>query len=237
MAEDDSPSIVGVVVVAAEHGEVFDCPTRPEILIMAKTYALLAALFTCVLAASGCAVNNGDTQSPQETTTASSTSAPTITTAPTTTTRVPPPPAPTPEPAPVITPTPAPITFECGDPTMYEYGTALYSDGTIGYEASCDTPPADRVLRYCDYGGVAVYTDGSYSTTDPACLQPAPAPSAGDAGYPYDPSQDRNGDGVVNGYERCGTACGEAPTSGETQMQYGCEEGWIDPQTCAQAGY
>ncbi|MFV9431592.1 MULTISPECIES: hypothetical protein [Rhodococcus] len=120
---------------------------------------------------------------------------------------------------------------------MYDYGTALYSDGTIGYEASCDTRPAEPVLQYCDYGGVAVYTDGSYSTTDPACAKPAPAPSSGDSGYPYDPSQDRNGDGVVSGYERCGTACGEAPTSGETQMRNGCEEGWIDPQTCAQAGY
>ena len=131
----------------------------------------------------------------------------------------------------------APITFECGDPTMYEYGTAVYSDGTIGYESSCDTPPPNRVLQYCDVGNVAVYTDGSYSTSDPACLDPAPAPPAGESGYPYDPAQDRNGDGVVNGYERCGTACGEDPTSGETQMQYGCEEGWIDPETCAQAGY
>ena len=203
--------------------------------MMAKTYALSVALFTCMLAVSGCAGNGDDTQRPPETAPVSSTSAPTVSEVPITTTTSVPPPAPAPEP--VITPAPAPITFECGDPTRYEYGTAVYSDGTIGYEASCDTPPAERVLQYCDYGGVAVYTDGSYSTTDPACLQPAPAPSSGDLGYPYDPSQDRNGDGVVNGYERCGTACGEAPTSGEIQMQNGCEEGWIDPQTCAQAGY
>ncbi|MEE2034791.1 hypothetical protein [Rhodococcus chondri] len=205
---------------------------------MSKTHALLAALFTCVLAVSGCASNNDSPQSPSETTvptSASTTTQTPTTTTTTTTTGLPPPPAPPPEP--VVTPAPVAITFECGDPTMYEYGTALYSDGTTGYEPTCDTPPADRVLRYCDYGGVAIYTDGSYSTTDPACLQPAPAPSGGDTGYPYDPSQDRNGDGVVNGYERCGTACGEAPTSGETQMQYGCEEGWIDRQTCAQAGY
>ncbi|MDV6246952.1 hypothetical protein R1X32_04795 (plasmid) [Rhodococcus opacus] len=203
---------------------------------MSTTRALVTVLFLCVLAVSGCA--GSDTSIPNATSTGSP--PPTTTTLPTTTSAPPPPVVE--EPAPALAPesevTPEPITFECGDPTLYQYGTALYSDGTTGYEPSCDTPPPNRELRYCDYGGTAVYTDGSYSTTDPACLQPAPAPSgSGESGYPYDPSQDRNGDGVVNGYERCGTACGDAPTSGEIQMQNGCEAGWIDPDTCAQAGY
>lgn len=33
-------------------------------------------------------------------------------------------------------------------------------------------------------------------------------------GYPYIAEEDRNGDGVVNGYERCGLACGQELTSG-----------------------
>jgi hypothetical protein len=108
--------------------------------------------------------------------------------------------APLAPPPPVVEPEPEPVTFECGDPTLYQLGTAIYSDGSTGYEAACDTyvpPPADN-----------------------------------QTGYPYDPSQDRNGDGVVNGYERCGLACGEEPTSGDIQTQYGCEQGYITGPAC-----
>lgn len=67
---------------------------------MAKTYALLAVLFTCALAVSGCAGDNGDTQSPPKTTATSSTAAPTPSAASTTTTpSAAPPPAPSSEPA------------------------------------------------------------------------------------------------------------------------------------------
>ncbi|WP_254593076.1 hypothetical protein [Prescottella equi] len=138
----------------------------------------------------------------------------------------------------------APVTFECGDLSIYQSGTALYPDGTTGYEASCDTyvPPATtaapaKVLRYCDYPGTAIYTDGSYSTTDPACAtMRAEAntntnPNPG-GGYPYDPEEDLNGDGVVHGYERCGVRCGKAPTSGDIQTQYGCEQGYITGRDC-----
>ena len=136
----------------------------------------------------------------------------------------------------------APVTFECGDLSIYQSGTALYSDGTTGYEASCDTyiPPATtaaraKVLRYCDYPGAAVYTDGSYSTTDPACAamraETNTNPHPG-GGYPYDPEEDRNGDGVVHGYERCGVRCGKAPTSADIQTQYGCEQGYITGRDC-----
>lgn len=143
-------------------------------------------------------------------------------------------------PPPSSTPEVAPITFVCGDLSLYQSGTALYSDGTTGYEASCDTyvSPAttqasERVLRYCDYPGTAVYTDGSYSTTDPACAEMrAEANTNPGGGYPYDPDEDRNGDGVVNGYERCGVKCGKEPTSGDIQTQHGCEQGYITGPAC-----
>lgn len=145
---------------------------------------------------------------------------------------------------PSSTPEIVPITFECGDLSIYQSGTALYSDGTSGYESSCDTyvPPvtteaASKVLKFCDYPGTAVYTDGSYSTTDPACASMRAEantntnPNPG-GGYPYDPEEDLNGDGVVNGYERCGVRCGKAPTSGDIQTKHGCEEGYITGRLC-----
>lgn len=36
---------------------------------------------------------------------------------------------------------------------------------------------------------------------------------------------------VIN-YERCGLACGEDPTSGEIQLQHGCEQGYITGPQC-----
>ncbi|MBC2590731.1 hypothetical protein H0B42_20085 [Rhodococcus aetherivorans] len=136
-------------------------------------------------------------------------------------------------------PQPEPVTFYCSDLSVYQSGTAIYSDGSTGYEASCDTyvAPAPPTLWYCDYPGVAVYTDGSSSSTDPACVQPATGTSEAEIGgdatsYPYNPDEDRNGDGVVQGYERCGLACGEAPTSGDIQTQYGCEQGYITGPQC-----
>ncbi|MGW5075806.1 hypothetical protein [Rhodococcus sp. NPDC004095] len=156
-------------------------------------------------------------------------------------------------PAQTTTPEAAAITFECGDLTAYESGTAFYSDGSVGYEEACDTyvplptteAPA-KVLQYCDYPGTAVYTDGTYSTTDPACAaMRAEAEARNNAntnpnpggGYPYNPEEDRNGDGVVNGYERCGVLCGDAPTSGDIQTQHGCEQGYIGREICEQYGW
>lgn len=157
-------------------------------------------------------------------------------------------------PVPSSSPTPevVPITFECGELSVYESGTALYSDGTTGYEAVCDTyvPPTTeapaKVLMYCDYPGTAVYTDGTSSGTDPACATMRAETEAREnantnpnpgGGYPYDPEEDRNGDGVVNGYERCGVRCGKAPTSGDIQTQHGCEEGYIGREICEQYGW
>lgn len=146
-----------------------------------------------------------------------------------------PPPSPSPPPAPVEPAAlPAPVTFECGDFSLYQSGTALYSDGTTGYEASCDTyqAPVEKVLWYCDYPETAVYTDGTSSGTDPVCIYDDEPVNPG-GGYPYIASEDRNGDGVVNGYERCGLACGEEPTSGDIQTQHGCEEGYITGEFCS----
>ena len=141
-------------------------------------------------------------------------------------------PAPSPPP-PVTTPAPQPqpVTFVCGDLSLYQSGTALYSDGDTGYEAVCDTyvAPAAPEFSYCDYGGTAVNTDGSYSVNDPRCAGSVPPV---ESGYPYNEAEDRNGDGVVNGYERCGIQCGEEPTSGDIQTQYGCEQGYITGPQC-----
>ncbi|MCZ4275135.1 hypothetical protein [Rhodococcoides yunnanense] len=117
--------------------------------------------------------------------------------------------------------------------SLYQSGTALFSDGTTGYESSCDThqAPVEKVLWYCDYPETADYTDGTSSGADPACIHDDEPGNPG-GGYPYIASEDRNGDGVINGYERCGLACGEEPTSGDIQTQYGCEEGYITGELC-----
>lgn len=157
---------------------------------------------------------------------------------------------PQPSPPPTTAPEVAPVTFECGDTSLYQSGTALYSDGTTGYEPTCDTyvPPTTtspvKELMYCDYPGTAVYTDGTASATDPACATMRAEAKEGEpvnpnpgGGYPYDPEEDRNGDGVVNGYERCGLRCGKPPTSGDIQTQHGCEQGYIERELCEQYGW
>ncbi|MHA6802912.1 hypothetical protein [Salinifilum ghardaiensis] len=49
-----------------------------------------------------------------------------------------------------------------------------------------------------------------------------------ETGYPYDYEQYDQ----LPGYQQCGTACGQEPTSGEVQQQYGCEQGWIPAEQC-----
>ncbi|GAA2345937.1 hypothetical protein GCM10009854_23510 [Saccharopolyspora halophila] len=44
-----------------------------------------------------------------------------------------------------------------------------------------------------------------------------------DTGYPYPEEQYDE----LHGYQQCGTACGQDPTSGELQHQHGCEQGYI----------
>ncbi|MDJ0396584.1 hypothetical protein QMK17_25105 [Rhodococcus sp. G-MC3] len=141
------------------------------------------------------AYGSADTSTTDDLATTSASSA-TVNAAPTTTAALPPVTTTTDEPAAL----PAPVTFECGDFSLYQSGTALYSDGTTGYEPSCDTyqPPAEKILWYCDYPQTAVYTDGTSSSTDPACIHDEPQNPGG--GYPYIASEDRNGDGIVNCY-------------------------------------
>ncbi|WP_261777232.1 hypothetical protein [Rhodococcoides kroppenstedtii] len=164
----------------------------------------------------------------------------TITAAPTASSSAAPPTVPSTTIEPVVSPEPAPLTFECGDLSLYQSGTALYSDGSTGYEASCDTyvPPAPKTLWYCDYPQTAVYSDGTSSSIDPACFTSEPEPTNPNpgGGYPYIAEEDRNGDGVVNGYERCGQACGQEPTSGDIQTQHGCEAGYITGPLCERFG-
>ncbi len=184
---------------------------------------LSIAVIAIALACLSCS-NDGATEPPSDNPPVSRGSSPAS--APPTLTVEPPPP---PTQAPV--PQPQPVTFQCGDLGLYQSGTALYSDGTTGYEAECDTyvAPAPPEFRYCDYGGTAVFTDGSYAVNDPRCTATVPSQ---ESGYPYNESEDRNGDGVVNGYERCGVLCGEEPTSGDIQTQYGCEQGYITGPQC-----
>ena len=192
---------------------------------MSRLTVWFAAAALCALSVAGCSTSGPDRPAPSAPSSAPVQTSPAGASAT---------PAPSPLPAESTTVAEQPVTFECGDPSLYQSGTALYSDGTTGYDASCDTAPTPvaPTLRYCDYGGVAVYTDGGYSSTDPACQDTRPVEETGTSGYPYDPSQDRDGDGTVSGYERCGTLCGEAPTSGETQLQYLCQQGTVTGPSC-----
>jgi hypothetical protein len=72
-------------------------------------------------------------------------------------------------------------------------------------------------LQFCDYRGTAVYTGDSFSTGDPAWvnLELVPTNPKPGGGYPQIAEEDRNGAGVVNGYERCGLVCGQEPTGGD----------------------
>ncbi|WP_255222138.1 hypothetical protein [Nocardia otitidiscaviarum] len=189
---------------------------------------LIAASAVSVLLVAGCSADDTSPAPPTPSSSAPTTVSPSDDSPPT--------PA-TPQTTVEVTAPPGQITFECGDTSLYQSGTALYSDGSTGYEPSCDTyvPPPERTLLHCDIGGAAVYTDGSYSATDPRCSYLADEPNSNPnpgGGYQYNPEEDRNDDGVVNGYERCGVLCGDPPTSGDIQTQHGCEEGYITGPSC-----
>lgn len=47
-------------------------------------------------------------------------------------------------------------------------------------------------------------------------------------GYPYSQQQHTR----LPGHLRCGTACGQPPTSGEQQLRHLCDRGLIDPARC-----
>lgn len=195
---------------------------------MRITLAIASLALFCAQALTGCSSQTPPTPTEPSTTTTTSATATSVTSSPATT---------APEATEPVAVT-APVTFECGDFSLYQSGTALYSDGTTGYEPSCDTyvPPAAKVLMYCDYPQTAVYTDGTSSSTDPACIHDEPTNPNPGGGFPYIAEEDRNGDGVVNGYERCGLACGQEPTSGDIQTEHGCEQGYITGPLCDRFG-
>lgn len=81
---------------------------------------------------------------------------------------------------------------------------------------------SEPTFLYCEYG-TAIYSDQSYVVGDPRC----PQPTANEDPYSRDYKCDEQGtnctypDGSpVPGYRRCGTQCGEAPTSGEVQRKW-----------------
>lgn len=127
---------------------------------------------------------------------------------------------------PVERPQNEPATFACGDPSLYERGTAIYSDGTTGFEAQC--------------GPGITNPYGPQSRGDAVV---APGQEFSDFGQPVEridgiAGVDTNGDGVLSGFERCGTSCGDAPTSGEIQTKNGCEQGWItDEALCSKVDW
>ncbi|MCX5042457.1 hypothetical protein OG921_04625 [Aldersonia sp. NBC_00410] len=130
----------------------------------------------------------------------------------------------------------------CGDYGVQEKGTTFYTDGTTGWTQYC----ADVWMTGYD----AAHSDVSESSPCPG-LGYRPMTQAecdvvldaeSNAGVPTwdqdsDTWTDENGDGVMQGYERCGTACGDAPTSGEIQSRWACEQGTMDAATCRQLGY
>ncbi|WP_188543698.1 hypothetical protein [Rhodococcoides trifolii] len=86
----------------------------------------------------------------------------------------------------------------------YEFGTTHMSDGTLMYTADCNDynqqQKADQQAQApVDPGTTA---DRGYTCTDAGCVYP-------DGSF-------------VPGYQRCGVACGEPPTSGDVQG------GWVD---------
>lgn len=81
---------------------------------------------------------------------------------------------------------------------------------------------SEPTFLYCE-NGTAIYSDQSYVVGDPRC----PQPTANEDPHGRDYQCDAQGtnctypDGSpVPGYRRCGTQCGEAPTSGEVQRKW-----------------
>lgn len=204
---------------------------------------MLVGACAAILFVAGCSGNNG---TPEPTTPAASSSAAVTTTSVTPlrmTTSEAPAPTTTVE---AVTAEPAvqkPYVVECLDGTP---GPAKWSDGSMAFSQWCfDQHGGNEYLQQerevntfeCD-GQVCrnPYTGGSYP--DPNAVAPPSVGTTSDRGYSC--SGDRcywpDGSPVPN-YQRCGTQCGEAPTSGEIQTRHGCETGYItDPELCAGLG-
>ena len=207
-------------------------------------------VFAGALMLTGC--GNGD-QTVQRETAPSSTTTPRATTTAvpaSTTLDAPPPPPETTAAVPVTTDAPVepvneePYIVECLEGTP---GPARFSDGTLAFSQWCFVQlGGDEYLRQereantfeCD--GVTCrnpYTGNTYP--DPDAVTRAPVGTTSDRGYScYDSGRYWPDGTPVVGADRCGTRCGEEPTSGEIRTRNGCEAGYItDPTLCAGVGY
>lgn len=127
------------------------------------------------------------------------------------------------EPSPVATPepTPEPTTIETPTQPTVILGYYCGDHDAVGVTADGTTAYCSRVAR----------TDAYKWSTSPGVIPNEPVENEG--GRPWVPQSaaptwnqgtdtwtDTNGDGQMQGAERCGTQCGDAPTSGEIQQQW-----------------
>lgn len=147
-------------------------------------------------------------------------------------------------PSPVQSVAEEPYVVECLEGTP---GPARYSDGSLAFSQWCfDQFGGEEYLRSereantfeCD-GYVCRNPHTGVTYPDPNAAPAAPTGTTSDRGYSCNSTGCYWPDGspVINA-ERCGLMCGEPPTSGDIQTQYGCEEGYItDPSLCGAYGY
>lgn len=144
------------------------------------------------------------------------------------------------EPAPAVETSAAAEPAVAADPADYcddpDWWNARQSGDPGDYVAACGQYP--HWLEE-PYG----YDDGYQSDG----LESACADGTASVEECFGPGSDQNGNGVADANEYCdgtngpdciprayspGTEGGEEPTSGETQHQYGCEQGYIPPEEC-----
>lgn len=76
--------------------------------------------------------------------------------------------------------------------------------------------PDSPIGPYCDYAGTGEEEQSTEPSSEYEQYQQ-------DTGYPYSEEQYDE----LPGYQQCGTACGKEPTSGETQLEYLCQQGIV----------
>lgn len=134
--------------------------------------------------------------------------------------------SPAPEPPPVAPSTPASPPLPTDSTTLDSPPPAppaeLTPTTTAPQATSPASQPSEPTFLYCK-NGTAIYSGQAYVVGDPRCPQPTPANDPYGRDYQCD-AQGANctyPDGSpVPGYQRCGTQCGEAPTSGEVQRKW-----------------
>lgn len=133
--------------------------------------------------------------------------------------------SPTSEPPPVAPSTPASPPLPTDSTTLDSPPPAPPVELTPTTAPQATSPasqPSEPTFLYCE-NGTAIYSGQAYVVGDPRCPQPTPANDPYGRDYQCD-AQGANctyPDGSpVPGYQRCGTQCGEAPTSGEVQRKW-----------------